>query len=242
MTTHPVVPAVLADLPEAAGPWPQTPAARAAVALVVEHEPDHLVHHSLRSWFFARHLGEQQGVRAGEHYDEELLFLATVLHDIGLTGEADGSQRFEVDGADRAARFVRDQGLGDQAAEVVWDAVALHTSPGIANRKRPEIALAHAGIGADVFAVGAAALDPALVAAVHARYPRLDLALRLPADVAGRVLANPAKHVPFAFAESAVRHVSPRTPLPDLGDLLAAAWPADRDRPAAEGVAPVGVR
>ncbi|MFD9702530.1 HD domain-containing protein [Lentzea sp. NPDC059081] len=211
---------LLSDLPDVLGPWPRTPATVAAVEFIGEHEPDHLVNHSIRSYFYGRHLGDL----AGTEYDDEILFLATVLHDIGLTEEANGSQRFEVDGADRAARFVLDQGLGDAAAETVWDAIALHTSPGIANRKSAEIALAHAGIGADILAVGADRLDDALTAAAHARYPRLDLANRLTADVAGQIRRNPAKHVLFSFADAALRHHFPEVPQPTFRELAARGW------------------
>ena len=87
--------------------------------------------------------------RPDQEYDDELLFLACVLHDIGLTPDGGGEQRFEVDGADAAVRFLAARGLSEERAEIVWDAIALHTSIGIANRKRPEVALAYAGIGID---------------------------------------------------------------------------------------------
>lgn len=50
-----------------------------------------------------------------------------------------------VDGADVAAGFLEDRGLDGERARVVWEAIALHTSLGIAHRMRPEIALTHAG-------------------------------------------------------------------------------------------------
>lgn len=214
---------LLSDLPEILGPWPQTRSTIAAVEFISEHEPEYLINHSIRSYFYGRHVGDVTGTK----YNDEILFLATVLHDIGLTEEANGSQRFEVDGADRAARFVRDQGLDDAAAETVWDAVALHTSPGIANRKSGEIALAHAGIGADLLAIGADKLGDALTSAAHARYPRLDLVNKLAADVADQIHRNPAKHIVFTFADAALQHHSPEAVRPTLRDLTARGW--DRD-------------
>lgn len=215
------LPAALVDLPDVLGPWPSTPSTVAAVELITVHEPNYLLHHSLRSYFYARHLGEARGLRAGEHYDDELLFLSVVLHDIGVTDEANGSQQFEVDGADRAARFVLDQGHGEAAAEVVWDSVALHTSPGIAGRKRPEIALANAGIGADILEGWLDQLPPAVVAAAGRRYPRLDLLPRICADITAQVLANPAKLVPFTFSAAAVGYVAPQVQLPTIAGAIA---------------------
>lgn len=215
--------AALTDLPPVLGPWPRTAATLAAVEFIDDREPRYLADHSIRSYFFGRALGEGRGLRAGEDYDDEVMFLGAVLHDIGLTPEADGTQRFEVDGADRAARFVRDQGMGEASAETVWDTVALHTSPGIVNRKRPEISLAAAGIAADILAVGADDLAPQVVTAMLARFPRNDLAERLTGEVASQIGRNPAKLVPFTFGAAALALRSPSTPQPTLADLIARA-------------------
>ncbi len=85
------------------------------------------------------------------------------MHDLGLTDAFNGEQRYEVDGADAAKAFVCRHGLGEEKAEVIWDAIALHTSIGIATRKRPEIALVHLGASLDVFGMGLETLSPDLV-------------------------------------------------------------------------------
>lgn len=221
MTTQDSVPRLLAELPDVLGSWPRTPATLAAVSFIDEHEPAYLAHHSLRSYFYSRRLGELQNLQPGEDYDDEAMFLGALLHDIGLVEEANLSQRFEVDGADRAAQFVREQGLDDVTAEMVWDAVALHTSPGIVNRKRPEIALPAAGIAADLFAYNTAALEPGFIDAAHERYPRENLGNRLTRQVAGQVEQNPAKLVPFTFTAAAVHWWAPDLPVPSLAELTA---------------------
>ncbi len=79
----------------------------------------------MRSYLYGRLLGERNGLQPGARLrPPEIHFLATVLHDIGLTDEANGSQRFELDGADRAATFMREHGFSDRDVETVWDAVA----------------------------------------------------------------------------------------------------------------------
>jgi hypothetical protein len=67
-----------------------------------------------------------------------------------------GYQRFEVDGADASVEFLKASGVPHESVEIVWDAIALHSpsSRGIAERKRPEIALVSAGAGADVAGFG----------------------------------------------------------------------------------------
>ena len=64
-------------------------------------------------------------------FDGELFYLGAVFHDLGQTERFMGKQRFEVDGADAAAEFLQDKGVPKESIEVVWDAVALHTSGGI---------------------------------------------------------------------------------------------------------------
>ena len=80
-----------------------------------------------------------------------MLYLAAMFHDTGLaTPFSDAEQRFEVDGADHARRFLLDRGFSAAAAETVWTAVALHTTPGIPDRMGPEIAATYLGVLTDV--------------------------------------------------------------------------------------------
>lgn len=49
--------------------------------LARDHSPAFLFNHVMRSFAFGRAAGEQQGAR----FDPEMLFLGSVLHDLGLT-------------------------------------------------------------------------------------------------------------------------------------------------------------
>jgi len=170
---------------------PETELADAALEWARGIEPEYLLNHSVRSYLFGRAVA-----RSGTEYDDELLFLACVLHDVGLTPEGGGQQRFEVDGADAAVTFLAARGLSEQRAEIVWDAIALHTSIGIANRKRPEIALANAGIGIDVSKRGAEHLPPGFAESVFEAYPRLGCKRELIEAVIHVSHANPARKAP----------------------------------------------
>jgi hypothetical protein len=200
---------------------PADTVSRAALDLIVQHEPEYLINHSIRSYLFARSFAKSSNLHPDADYDDRLLFLATILHDIGLTAEGSGDQRFEVDGADRAARFARAHGLGDDAAELVWDAVALHTSPGIANRKAPEISLAFTGIAADIFEFGADQLDPHIITHAHQRLPRRGLRETLIRQVADQLVENPRKHVPSSFPAEALRMIYPDAAHPGIADIVA---------------------
>lgn len=149
---------------------PDSEICQKATQLVAAVSPAFLCNHCLRTFVFGDLLGQRDGLKC----DRELLYLGAVMHDLGLTDRFDGEQRFEVDGADAARAFVLEHGLSDKKAEVVWDAVALHTSSSIASRKQPEIALVTLGAAADVFGVRIADISPEIVEQVIDMYPRLD--------------------------------------------------------------------
>jgi hypothetical protein len=76
-----------------------------------------------------------------------LLYIAALFHDLGLVHPYHtDTKRFEVDGADTASEFLRSRGIAEPKAELVWEAIALHTTPGIPQYMRPEIALTNAGV------------------------------------------------------------------------------------------------
>ncbi|MFH8368396.1 HD domain-containing protein [Streptomyces sp. NPDC018031] len=179
-------------------PLPRTLVASAALDFAEHLESTTVFHHSVRTYLYGHRLGERRGLRAGHDYDDQLLFLGCVLHDVGLSDKGNGQQRFEVDGADLAAGFLTAQGLPAAEVEVVWDAIALHTSDGIAGRKRPEIALVSAGARFDLTG-GPEPLPAEYVERVHTALPRLRVARALRDEIVAQTLADPAKAPMFSL-------------------------------------------
>lgn len=67
--------------------------------------------------------------------DPSIIFVASMFHDMGTCAAHDHDQRFEVCGADAAVDYMQTQGMFDQSSQrKVWEAIALHTTPGIAER------------------------------------------------------------------------------------------------------------
>ncbi|WP_328456469.1 HD domain-containing protein [Amycolatopsis sp. NBC_00438] len=148
---------------------PETAAVAEATRLARETTSPLLYHHSRRVYFF----GRIHALRLGVAPDPELLYLAAMFHDAGLlTPFSAAEQRFEVDGADHGRRFLLDHGFSAAAAETVWTAIALHTTPGIPGRMGPEIATTHFGVLTDVLGFGLDGLDPDQVAEIVAAHPR----------------------------------------------------------------------
>ena len=148
---------------------PDSKIAREVTQLIRDTESDLLFHHSVRVYFW----GALTGNRTGLSFDPELLYTAAMFHDIGLTARYANSQlRFEVDGANAARDFLRGQGIAESDIETVWNAVALHTTPGIPEYMRAEIALVQAGAGMDVAGRGYDQFTEAQREAVTAAFPR----------------------------------------------------------------------
>jgi hypothetical protein len=96
-----------------------------------------------------------------------------MFHDIGLTSPySSASERFEVDGANAAREFLLKHQIPREAAEVVWDAIALHTTPGIPKHKKPEVALVTAGVEMDVLGLGFAEFGEEQREQIVATHPR----------------------------------------------------------------------
>jgi hypothetical protein len=126
---------------------PDSIMAREATQLVRDTESDLLFHHSTRVFLFGALTGERKGLK----YDSELLYIGAMFHDMGLTKQYSSAQdRFEVDSANAARNFLRQHGIAESDVDLVWDAIALHTTPGIPEHKKPVVALVTAGVEMDV--------------------------------------------------------------------------------------------
>jgi len=105
---------------------PTGPLVDASLALVRSTESRPIVDHSIRTFLVARLLADHEGSLNDAAYDEELLFAATVMHDLGLGEHARGHARFEVEGADLAAAVLSEHGVPEADVDRVWEAIALH--------------------------------------------------------------------------------------------------------------------
>ena len=155
---------------------PDTALVREATELVREVAPPLLFHHSRRVFLWGALRGREQGL----DFDPELLYVGAMFHDLGLTERLRRTdQRFEVDGADEARRFLRAHGITGEPADRVWTSIALHTTPEIPLHMAPEIALVTRGVELDVLGIGYHAVSDEQRAAVVAAHPRPDFKNRV---------------------------------------------------------------
>ncbi|MFD3475787.1 HD domain-containing protein [Streptomyces sp. NPDC058695] len=148
---------------------PETSAVAEATSHLRETITPLLFHHSRRVFLFASLHARELGLQP----DPELLYISAMFHDAGLlTPFSEEEQRFELDGADHARKFLLDRGFPKSAAEVVWTAIALHTTPGIPGRMGPEIAATNYGVLTDAVGWGLDGLEGDQVDEIAAAHPR----------------------------------------------------------------------
>jgi HD superfamily phosphodiesterase len=150
---------------------PESALMREVTDLLESSAPPLIYHHSRRVFLW----GSLRGRKRGLSYDPELLYAGALFHDLGLTERFAGSdQRFELDGADEARRVLLEHGVAPERADLVWEAIALHTTPEIPWRMAPEVALVTAGVELDVLGFGYDEVTAQERAEVTAAHPRPD--------------------------------------------------------------------
>jgi hypothetical protein len=166
---------------------PDTPLITRAIEFARDRSDPYLFNHAMRSWLFAALFAQRKQVV----HDAEVLAVTTILHDIGLTESFDGPLRFEVEGANAARAFAHNEGMDDRRTQLIWDGVALNSTPSIALYKEPEIALATMGIGLDWGGFGYEALTNAEIAEIIEAFPRLGMKERFTHAVCRIAETNP---------------------------------------------------
>ena len=148
-----------------------TPIVARAMDLARTHSEPFLFNHAVRSWLFAVRLGQLQDIP----HDAEVVAVSSLLHDIGLTDRFTGPRRFEIEGADAARAFASEEGLDDRRAQLIWDTVALNSTPSIALYKETDVALCTAGIGLDYGGLQYDRIPPGEMKSILDAFPRLDM-------------------------------------------------------------------
>lgn len=150
------------------------------------YEP-YLFNHAMRSWLFAARIGQLKSL----DLDAEAVAVGTILHDIGLTAAVPGPNRFEVNGAAAAVSFVKQRGVSNRRAQLIWDLVALNSTPSIALHKEAEVALGTMGIGVDYGGFGLESIPPQELAEILAAFPRLKMKTKFAETCCHLVVAKP---------------------------------------------------
>ena len=154
---------------------PATPLVDRAIEYAREKCEPYLFNHVVRSWLFAARIGQLKNI---EH-DVEVVAVGTLLHDITLNKAFVGPRRFEVEAADLVRRFATDVGFDRRRAQLIWDSVALNSTPSIGLYKEAEVALCTAGICLDVVGLQFELIPPEEMKEIIEQFPRLKMKSRM---------------------------------------------------------------
>jgi HD domain-containing protein len=167
---------------------PDTAVIDRAIEYARRHTEPYLFNHSMRSWLFAVSFARRKNVA----HDVEVLAVATLLHDIGLAADFVGTLRFEVEGANVARTFARGEGIDERRSQLIWDGVALNSTPSIGLYKETEVSLCTTGIGLDWGGFGYESLPAEEIAEIVDAFPRLEMKQKFARAVCRIVEARPA--------------------------------------------------
>ena len=158
------------DLPSIQGVRiPDSRLGRAITEFIRDTESELLFNHSSRVYFFGAIAGQERGLT----FNPELLYAATMFHDVGLMPSHGSSNlRFEVDGANAARDFLKSYNVDPADIERVWTGIALHTTPGVPEFMHPVIALTTAGVEMDVLGLSYDQYPDAVREAIVGAFPR----------------------------------------------------------------------
>ncbi|MEN4479769.1 HD domain-containing protein [Mycolicibacterium cosmeticum] len=148
---------------------PDSALAKDATEIIRDTTNELIYHHSRRVYLF----GSMQSRRLGITPDPELLYIAAMFHDTGLVDPyRTAAQRFEMDGADAARDFLTRHHIDGDHCDIVWAAIALHTTPEVPYKMHPVIAATTAGVETDVLGLNLDAVTEDARAAVVDAHPR----------------------------------------------------------------------
>jgi HD domain len=188
--------------------YPVTPAAEAALSVATRFYSPALLNHSIRSYLW----GAMYGTAHGIAFDDELYYVAALLHDMGLTVAFDSHRLpFEEAGGQLGWVFGVAAGWSAERAARVSEIIVLHMRDAVAPADDPEAHILQVATSWEVVGRRPEEFPPDARAEMLARYPWLgfgaeflgcfqDQARRKPGsaaaasvdtDVAGRIAANP---------------------------------------------------
>lgn len=168
---------------------PPSPTAAAAREVLERWSAPALVNHCLRSYAWASALGDSLGLA----YDAELLYVAAMLHDLGVTPAFDAHETaFETAGGAVAWSFAAGAGWPAERRDRVLEIIERHMWLSVDPTDDPEGHLLEVATSLDVSGVAPEKWDAAVLRSVTAALPRLDFTATFDACIHAQALRKPA--------------------------------------------------
>ncbi|WP_069164896.1 phosphohydrolase [Nocardia altamirensis] len=146
---------------------PDTRLAREVEVIARAELSPHMLEHSFRTYFLGRVLAAVDGVA----FDDELVYVCSLLHDISFETPTPG-RCFAVVSAERAVLIAEDNGALPERASAIGAGIAAHITAGAQDNLADPGGFVGAGAGADLYGLRLSQIDPAWVADLLRRHPR----------------------------------------------------------------------
>jgi hypothetical protein len=177
---------------------PDTAAAAEAERRARAESSPVLYGHALRSYFYAALLAARDRI----DYDQELLYVGCVLHDIGLTPRfADPVRPFEHVSADTCAELAERHGWALPRRYRLHRAVVLHMAPTLPPAEEAEVLLLEAGVACDVTGARSREVSARAVEELLARYPRASFKREFTQLLRSEAARKPLTHAALLLQE-----------------------------------------
>lgn len=195
---------------------PDSPMARRAEQMLQETSPEYLINHSHRTYLWGAVLGRHDKVQ----YDEELLYVACLLHDMGLTDQFNGADAdshlpsycFAVEGAKAAEGLAQDARWPELRRDSLAEAISLHLNPTVGMEHGAEAHLLNAGAALEVSGMRKWSIDPGTVDAVLNRYPRKNFKHEIDIMMRQQIAVRPCCRAHFLYSQMKFGDVIKRAP------------------------------
>ena len=168
-------------------PVPDSALARRARELISDVATPAFVNHSVRCYAWAVDLARHDRLA----FDPEILYVAALLHDIGLVPAYDLGGDYAVDGAIAAERLAVETGAPKPRARTIFDAIAMHNDDAMPPDPAAEVVLLWDATGVDVTGERFADVGSAIITPLLAAYPRLEFKREFAARFADQVSRKP---------------------------------------------------
>jgi hypothetical protein len=192
---------------------PDSALAKKAEALCQSASSPLLYHHCQRTYLWGRLLGALGEIRV----DDELFYVACLLHDLGLTPSYATlpARCFSVKSALAAKGLVDDPSWAPERREALEEAITLHMNLAVDLSLGPEAHLLNAGAGLDVVGARAGEVPKSLRDAVVAAHPRLGMTRGFHALLQREADTSPGSRAHFLVRFLGFGHMVLRAPFAD---------------------------
>jgi len=151
---------------------PDSEVAKQAALVCQQVSPAFLLNHCHRTYLWGHLIAKARSLP----FDDELLYVAALLHDLGLTaayaGCGEHAECFSLDSAQGAGAFARQAEWPRERQEALTEAIVMHLNVVVPLKHGVEAHLLHAGAGLDVVGMNAEILGAETRRAVVQCHPR----------------------------------------------------------------------